>query len=133
MNARLILGSLLLAATTSLMAQAPAAGTQAGPAPDGQRKGGHHMRDCAKSEDPAKCEARRKEMREHMQKSREACKGKEGSDRGACMAKEMCAKAPDPAQCETRAKERAEKRKDRHEHGAKERKERRATDTAPKS
>lgn len=112
MKTRLILGSLLLAASTTLFAQAPAPGPQGGE--PGQ---GRHMRDCSKAPDPAQCEARRKEMRANMEKAREACKGQDGKERGACMAKQMCAKAPDPAKCEAGAKERAEKRQEhRREH-----------------
>ena len=109
MNARLIIGSLLLAASTTLLAQAP---TQPSP-PQGKREG---ARSCAQAPDPAKCEARRKEKREHMNAAREACKGKEGPERGACMSQNMCAKAPDPAACQARAKARMEKR---HQKGEK--------------
>ena len=66
--------------------------------------GGHRMKDCSKEPDPAKCEARRKEMREHMKGAYEACKDK--ADKRGCMAEKMCAKAPDPAKCQEKAKER---------------------------
>ena len=111
MNARLIIGGLMLAASTALFAQAP---TQPGQS-QGKREG---MRPCAEEPDPAKCEARRKEMREHMKAAREACKGKEGPDRGACLSQKMCAKAPDPAACQARAKERKERRHELREKGA---------------
>jgi Spy/CpxP family protein refolding chaperone len=121
MNARLIVGSLMLAASTALFAQA-----QPAPSPSDGHKGRHHgeMRPCAKEADPAKCEAQRKEMREKMQgqmkEAREACKGKEGADRGKCMTQTMCAKAPDPAKCEAHAKERKEHRHEKHEMRKKE-------------
>ena len=118
MNARLIIGSLLLAATTSLLAQAPAQPSQ----PQGKREG---MRPCAQEPDPAKCESRRKEMRERMKSARDACKGKDGPERGACMSQQMCAKAPDPAACQARAKERKEHRREKHEKGS--------TGSAPKT
>ena len=47
---------------------------------------------CAKSEDPAKCQARAKEMREkhaqrmdERQKAHEACTGKRGEELGKCL------------------------------------------------
>ena len=118
MNARLFIGGLMLAASTTLFAQAPAtpgSGPQGGPG---------KARPCAQEADPAKCEAQRKEMREkmreHMKDARAACKGKEGPDRGKCISQHVCAKAPDPAKCEAHAKERMEHRKqmhDKHEKG----------------
>lgn len=111
MNARLIIGSLVLAASTTLFAQAPAQ--------SGQPQGGHGgMRPCAQESDPAKCEAQRKEMRTHFKAAREACKAKEGADRGSCMAQQMCAKAPDPAKCMAQAKERMEHRRQMHDMDA---------------
>ena len=111
MNAGLIIGSLVLAASTTLLAQAPAQ--------SGQPQGGHaEMRPCAQEPDPAKCEAQRKEMREHFKAAREACKGKEGAERGPCMAQQMCAKTPDPAKCAAHAKERMEHRREMDHKGA---------------
>ncbi|MBS0337634.1 MAG: hypothetical protein JSS40_12615 [Proteobacteria bacterium] len=119
MNARLIIGGLMLAASTALFAQAqpaptPPAGPQGGP------RG--HVRPCAQEADPAKCEAQRKELREKMRgqykEAREACKGKAGADRGTCMSQQMCAKAADPAKCEAHAKERMEHRHQMREKGA---------------
>jgi len=117
MNLRLLLTGLMLATSTAVLAQNPAPSSSPAHAdkhPHGER-GGHRMRDCAKAEDPAKCEARRKEMREQMSKARDACQGKEGQERGACMATQMCAKAPDPAKCEANAKERGKRMTERHE------------------
>lgn len=116
MNPRLILGGLMLAASTALFAQAqPAPATPDAPKGESRR----HMKPCAQESDPAKCEAQRKEMREkmhgQMKEAREACKGKEGPERGKCVAQNMCAKAPDPAKCEAHAKERMEKRREMHE------------------
>jgi hypothetical protein len=104
----MILGGLMLAASTALFAQAQ-------PTPDAPKgESRRHMKPCAQESDPAKCEAQRKEMREkmrgQMKEARESCKGKEGPERGKCMAQNMCAKAPDPAKCEAHAKERMEKR-----------------------
>jgi hypothetical protein len=112
MNARLLVGSLMLAASTALFAQAqPTPGASDGPKGEPHR----HMKPCAQEADPAKCEAQRKDMREkmrgQMKEAREACKGKEGAERGKCVAQNMCAKAPDPARCEAHAKERMEKRR----------------------
>lgn len=117
MNARMLLGGLILAASTTLFAQPQPAPAQ----PDGPKGG---MRPCAQESDPSKCEAQRKEMREkmrgNMKEAREACKGKEGPERGKCMAQSMCAKAPDPAKCESHAKQRMEKRREMHEKHEKE-------------
>ena len=110
MNARLIIGGLMLAASTALFAQAP---TQPGQS-QGKREG---MRPCAEEPDPAKCEARRKEMRERMDAARAACSAKQGSEKGACVAQHMCAKAPELAQCMARAKERMEHRREMGEKG----------------
>lgn len=121
MNARMLLGSLILAASTSLFAQA-----QPAPSRSDGAKAGHEgrMPPCAQEPDPAKCEAQRKEMREkmrgNMKEAREACKDKEGSERGKCMTRTMCAKAPDPANCESHAKQRMEKRHEMHEKHEKE-------------
>ena len=106
MNASLILGGLLLAAGTTLFAQAPA---QSGRS---QSERERMMRPCSQEPDPAKCEAQRKEMRAHYEAAKQACKGKEGPGRGACIAEHMCAKAPDPAKCMTHAKERMEHRRE---------------------
>jgi hypothetical protein len=62
--------------------------------------------DCSKAPDPAQCEARRKQMRERFEQARAACEGKQGSERGECMAQSICAKAPDPQICTARAAER---------------------------
>ena len=105
MKAKLIVGSLLLAASTALFAQAPAQLSQS----QGNRE---EMRPCAKEPDPAKCEARRKEIREHMKTARDACNAKQGRERGTCIAQHMCAKAPDPNACQARAKERMQRREE---------------------
>ena len=112
MHARLMIGGLLLAASASLFAQAP---TQPGQ-PQGKREG---MRPCAQEPDPAKCEAQRKAMREHMKSARDACHAKQGPERGACIAQQMCAKAPDPARCLAQAKERMERRREMREKSGK--------------
>lgn len=104
MKVRLILGSLILAAATSVFAQSPGQPAAA--------QGGRTMKPCAQEPDPAKCEAQRKEMRAHYEAARQACKGKEGPGRGACIAEHMCAKAPDPAKCMAHAKERMEHRRE---------------------
>ena len=102
-----LLGAALLAGALAVQAQTPG---DAGKGP----MGGHRMmRDCSKEPDPAKCEARRKEMREHMKSAHEACKDK--PDRRGCMREQMCAKAPDPAKCQERAKERGAKMQQRME------------------
>jgi len=66
-------------------------------------------RDCTKAPDPARCEARRKEMRG----AAEACKAKPQGERRACMSAALCAKSEDPAKCKARHAERAERHKAR--------------------
>jgi len=131
MKARMMFAGLLLATSTGLLAQGAAPAQT-----EGRHKDGYHRADCAKSADPAQCEARRKEMRENLGKAREACKGQEGTARGACMARQVCAKAADPAKCEASARDRAEKHKERHaqrETKREERKARRDSEAAPKN
>ncbi len=111
MNAKLLIGGLMLAASTTLLAQ-----TQSQPGPP--HGGAAGMRPCSQEPDPAKCEVRRKEMREHMKAARDTCKGKESSQRDACIAERMCAKAPDPAKCQARAKEKKQHRQEMREKGA---------------
>jgi Spy/CpxP family protein refolding chaperone len=111
-----LIGTVLLAATTALYAQTPAPAD----APKGPR---HHPRvDCSKEQDPKACETRRKEMREKMKamhaKARQACEGKKGDERRACMVKQGCAQSADPAKCEANVKDRMEKRKHRMEEKA---------------
>lgn len=111
MNARLILGSLVLAMSGAAFAQAPAQPAK----PEHSRE---KMRSCAQEPDPAKCEARRKELRENMKSAHEACKDKQGRERGTCMSQQMCAKSTDPVACQAHAKERMEKRHEMHDKGA---------------
>ncbi len=111
MKAKLFVGSLLLAASTALFAQSPA---QPGQSPGGRDR---MMQPCSKEPDPAKCEARRKEIHEHMKSARDACNSKQGRERGTCIAQQMCANAPNPAACQSRAKERMERREERREKG----------------
>ena len=109
MNARLILGGLVLALSSATFAQAPTR------PPEHSRE---KMRSCAQEPDPARCEARRKELRENMKAAHEACKDKQGRERGTCMSQQMCAKSADPAACQARARERMERRHERPEKGA---------------
>ncbi|MEO8144527.1 MAG: hypothetical protein ABI654_09965 [Betaproteobacteria bacterium] len=85
-------------------AQAPSG--DAGKGPGMMGPGGHHrmMNSCSQEPDPAKCEARRKEMRDNMKQAMETCKS--DADRRGCMTKQMCAKAQDPVRCLENAKER---------------------------
>jgi hypothetical protein len=107
-----LLGAALLCGSLAVHAQAPGG---PGQGPGGERR----FRPCSQEADPAKCEAKRKEMREQFQAMRDACKDK--PDRRACMAEKYCAKAPDPAQCQARAKEREareNRRLDEHQAAA---------------
>lgn len=73
-----------------------------------EHRGEHRMmKPCKDEPDPAKCEANRKQMRDNMKASREACNDK--PDKHACMQESMCAKSPDPAKCQAQAKERMAK------------------------
>jgi Spy/CpxP family protein refolding chaperone len=102
-----IFAAVLLAASSSLYAQAPAAG--------GTDKPKRERFDCSKAKDPKACEERRAKMKSAHEKARTACDGKKGGERRDCMRSQMCAQAKDPAKCEARAKEHAEKRKQRME------------------
>ena len=110
MKARLIIGSLVLAASTTLFAQAPAQSS----APKDANRG---RPSCSQESDPAKCEAQRKEMRAHFMAAREACKA--STDRGTCIAQQMCVKASEPAKCISNAKERMHRREMRDKGAAK--------------
>jgi hypothetical protein len=109
-----------LAAACFALSAAVAHAQPTGDAGKGPMGGGHPMmKPCNQEPDPAKCEARRKEMREHMKQVHESCKDK--PDRRACMMESMCAKAPDPAKCQAQAKEREAKmsnRMDEHQAAA---------------
>jgi Spy/CpxP family protein refolding chaperone len=106
---RTLVAATLLAASTSLLAQAPA------PADKPAGKPHYARHDCSKAADPKACEERRAKVREAAKKAHAACDAKAGDERRDCMRKELCAQSKDPAQCEARAKERAEKRKQRLE------------------
>ena len=102
------LGAALFCLSAGLaFAQAPAGDAGKGPGMTGPGGGHRTMKPCSQEPDPAQCEARRKEMREHLTQAREACKDQ--PDRRACMTEQMCAKAPDPAKCQANAKERRAK------------------------
>jgi hypothetical protein len=107
---RTLVGTVLLAATTSLFAQAA-------PPADAAKAPRKHRYDCSQEKDPAACEARRKERREKMkavhEKARQACEGKQGDERRACMIKQSCAQQPEPAKCEARVQERLKQHKQR--------------------
>ncbi len=104
MNARLgFLAAGLSAIALSFAANAqPAAGTQGGMG--GMTGMGSAAKpaaaDCTKARDPQRCEA--------LQKAKEACKDKAGSDKRKCMTEAMppmdCSKARNPARCEAHQK-----------------------------
>jgi len=94
-----IFTALLLAASTTLLAQAP----------QGERR--HEQRyDCSKAKDPKLCEERREKMKAAHGKARQACEGKKDAEHRACMQAQMCAQAKDPAKCNAEAKERQARR-----------------------
>ena len=102
-----LLAGALLAASSTLYAQAPA---DAGKGAPGKSEGRRF--DCSKTKDPKGCEERMAKMREARDKARKACEGKTGGERRDCMEKSFCAEAKDPAKCEASLKERAERRRE---------------------
>ena len=96
LNFSTLLGAALLCGSLAVYAQAPGG-------PGKEQKGEHRMKPCSQEPDPAKCEAKRKEMHERMKQVRDACKDK--PDRQACMAEQHCAKSEDPSKCKAMAKE----------------------------
>ena len=93
-----LLAGLLLAASTSLLAQAPQG--DAGKAPRKARF------DCSQAKDPKACEENRAKLKAAHEKASKACESAKGAEHGACMRKEMCAQSQDPAKCEARASSR---------------------------
>jgi hypothetical protein len=97
-----IFAALLLAASTSLFAQAPQGDAAKAP---------HKARfDCSQAKDPKACEERRAKMKAAHEKAAKACDSKKGADHVACMRTEMCAQSKDPKGCEAKAKEAAARR-----------------------
>jgi len=94
-----IFAALLLAASTTLLAQAP----------QGERRQEQRF-DCSKAKDPKLCEERRAKVKSALDKARQACEGKKGPEHRDCMQAQMCAQAKDPARCNTQAKERQARR-----------------------
>ena len=94
-----IFAALLLAASTTLLAQAP----------QGERRQEQRF-DCSKAKDPKLCEERRAKVKSALDKARQACEAKKGPEHRDCMQAQMCAQAKDPARCNTQAKERQARR-----------------------
>ena len=94
-----IFAALLLAASTTLLAQAP----------QGERRQEQRF-DCSKAKDPKLCEERRAKVKSAHDKARQACEGKKGSEHRDCMQAQMCAQAKDPSKCNAQAKERQARR-----------------------
>ncbi|MEK6245486.1 MAG: hypothetical protein AABM33_13410 [Pseudomonadota bacterium] len=104
LNIATLLGVALLCGSFAVNAQSPVGDAGKGPGMMGHGGGHRMMKSCKDDADPAKCEARRKEMRENMKQAYESCKS--NADRRGCMTQQMCAKAPDPAKCQAYAQER---------------------------
>jgi hypothetical protein len=101
MRPSLLIGAVLVAASTFAHAQAPQ-----GDAPKARRF------DCSQAKDPKACEerlAKAKAMHAQAAKACEANKGKQAEYRD-CMRGELCAQTKDPAKCEAQAKERTAQR-----------------------
>jgi len=92
-----IFAALLLAASTTLLAQAP----------QGERR---LEQRCAKAKDPKLCEERHEKLKAAHSKARQACEGKKGPENRDCLQAQMCAQAKDPAKCNAQAKERQARR-----------------------
>jgi hypothetical protein len=113
------LATALTAASFALAATFAHAQTPSGDAGKGPMGEHRMMKPCSQEPDPAKCEARRKEMRANMKEAYESCKS--NADKRGCMTQKMCAKAPDPAKCQANARERQQKhsqRMDEHQKAA---------------
>jgi len=94
MRPSLLIGAVLVAASTFAHAQAPQ-----GDAPKARRF------DCSQAKDPKACEerlAKAKAMHAQAAKACEASKGKQAEYRD-CMRRELCAQTKDPAKCEAQA------------------------------
>ncbi len=104
-----ILGAALLAASTTLFAQAPQGDADKS---RGERRQ-HQRMDCSKAKDPKLCEERRAKIKAAHSQAAKACESQKGAEHRACMQKQMCAQAQDPAKCEAGVKARAEKRNSR--------------------
>jgi hypothetical protein len=121
-----VIGAALLAASTSLYAQAPKgepkdadraarreqikqAHEKAVKACEGkegdERRACVRKEVCAQSQDPKGCEARIAKARDTHAKARKACEAKPDGERRDCMRKELCAQSEDPAKCDAQAKE----------------------------
>jgi hypothetical protein len=97
-----IFAALLLAASTSLFAQAPQGDAAKAP---------HKARfDCSQAKDPKACEERRAKMKAAHEKAVKACEGKQGGEHVACMRTVMCAQSKDPKACEAKAHDAAARR-----------------------
>ena len=96
-----IVATALLACTTALYAQTPPA-----PAADGKKA------------------ERREAAREKLKGARQACEGKKGDERKACMEEALCKDAKDADKCKARVEKGAERAKKRIE-------ERKARQSAP--
>lgn len=97
----------------ALLAFAGLSGAQESQGPAGSAGPGqaapHSRFDCSKAKDPARCQARREEMRQKLQEAKKACEGKAGDERRSCMIDAVCSKAADPQKCHERANARAQK------------------------
>lgn len=102
--------AVLLAVTFAAAAQSTAPSQGAEKArPRGERF------DCSKAADPKACEERRQKGREAFNKARQACEGKQGDERRACLRSKLCAQAPDPAACTARSAEHEKRHAVRHQ------------------
>jgi hypothetical protein len=104
MKLQTIIAACLFAASTAAFAQAPQGGDAAKAPPKKARF------DCSQAKDPKACEERVARGKAATEKARKACEGKQGTERGDCMRRELCAQAKDPAACEARAKANVERR-----------------------
>jgi hypothetical protein len=117
MRLSVAIGTVLLAASTALHAQADreklkeahAKALKACEGKAGDEHRGCMRRElCAQAKDSAACEerfAKADAAKAALARAAKACEGKEGAERADCMRRETCAQAKDPARCEARIKE----------------------------
>jgi hypothetical protein len=89
MRLSLVIGAALVAASALAHAQSPQGDAKA------------RRFDCSQAKDPKACEERLAKAKA----VRQACDGKQGSERRDCLQREYCAQAQDKTQCEARVKE----------------------------
>jgi hypothetical protein len=124
MRLSLLIGTVLLAASTGLYAQvedkaarrqqlkqAHEKAIKACEGKQGEERRACLQREmCAQAKDPKACEERFAKAKAAHAKAAKACEGRPDNERRDCMRRELCAQTKDPAKCEAHAKEGMAKR-----------------------